>query len=712
MKTAEAKDTVNLIVAGEVVLHNLSVSVTLDDHSIVELKNIETVKDENLSEDCIETLYRFSDEEGTVLLTLRLKSYHDIILSFVDVHIKNERMQSRHKYLAPEGSISIHVESLGAIDGLMANYQHKDWWTRPHFSTNLSLLPERTQSLLWKREDLYYYLLPVVDKVYRTELAGSKEGFDVKLSSYAGGYDQCHTLTFAIGKSKKPFGLAKATIAKVLEALGFPTQLRENKRYPHVLDYLGWCSWDAFYHQVSENGIIEKMEELKEKKLPVKWTMIDDGWLDVKENQLLSFKADREKFPNGLLGISTKLKQQYGVTWVGVWHTIAGYWGGVHSELAGQLRDSLFETNSKKFIPHYKMDKGFKFWNQWHSELKQQGIDFVKVDSQSAINNFMLYQKSVGEASRGIHKGLEASVGIHFDQCIINCMGMAAENIFNRPISAVSRNSDDFVPGNEISFKEHALQNAYNSYYHGEFYWGDWDMFWTNHEEDIQNAVLRAVSGGPVYFSDKVGETDPEKVWPLILNNGRILRADRPGLPTEDCLLKNPNEEPVPLKVWNTVNGAGVVAAFNIHLKGERVQGVLRPSDVPTLKGDKFAFFDYFKQKVTLIDKESIIPLSLEKDTAKFYIILPLDPMNKITPIGLVNKYMAPATVQEIYGNGKSSFVRLTEGGIFGFISNDAPKAAYINGMETDVNAVNGPYYTIDCSDRNSEEVLVELSFK
>jgi raffinose synthase len=712
MQLMNEQELVNLLVDDKAVLEGLTLSVMLDNHTKVELKQIETMKNSSTSimgnEDLTEIIHKFSDDKDEVSLSLRLKISKGFVLAFVDLQLKNQRMQSRHKYLALEGSIVIHVKSLGQVDGLMANYQHKDWWTRPHFSTELLNLPERTQSLLWKKDESYYYLLPVVDKVYRTELVGSEHGMEIKLSSYSGGYDRCQTLAFAIGIGDNPFTLSKNTIGKVLEVLEFPTLVREKKRYPEILDYLGWCSWDAFYHQVSENGIIEKMDELKGKELPVKWVMIDDGWLDVEDNRLCSFEADRQKFPQGLSSTSRKLKEQYGVSWVGVWHTIAGYWGGVHSTLAQRLKDSLYATNSNKYIPHFEVDKGFKFWNEWHSRLSKQGIDFVKVDSQSAVNNFMMHQKSVGEAARGIHAGLEASVGIHFDQCIINCMGMAAENVFNRPISAVSRNSDDFVPGEEISFKEHALQNAYNSYYHGEFYWGDWDMFWTNHEEDVQNAVLRAISGGPIYFSDKVGDTDPSKIWPLILNDGRILRADQPGLPTSDCLFKNPNEETVPLMIWNTVNGAGVVAAFNIHLKGEQVKGTLSPSEVPSLFGEKFAVLDYFNQKVTILGKDETIPLSLEKETAALYLILPLE---DVTPVGLMNKYLAPATIKEVYNSGTKFTARLVEGGTFGFVSKKTPKEAFFNNERRPIVMVDDQFFTINCNNCESEAV-VEIIFE
>ena len=46
------------------------------------------------------------------------------------------------------------------------------------------------------------------------------------------------------------------------------------------------------------------------------------------------------------------------------------------------------------------------------------------------------------------------------DGAIINCMGMAMENVLARPVSAISRNSDDFVPGKEEGFSEHLCKDG------------------------------------------------------------------------------------------------------------------------------------------------------------------------------------------------------------------------------------------------------------
>ena len=48
------------------------------------------------------------------------------------------------------------------------------------------------------------------------------------------------------------------------------------------------------------------------------------------------------------------------------------------------------------------------------------------------------------------------------------------------------------------------------------------------HESAVQSGVLRAISGSPVYVSDKIGASDPEKILPLIEDDGKIIRC--PGV--------------------------------------------------------------------------------------------------------------------------------------------------------------------------------------
>lgn len=44
---------------------------------------------------------------------------------------------------------------------------------------------------------------------------------------------------------------------------------REQRRMPEMFRSLGWCSWDAFYREITEEKVRQKARELVEKKIPV-----------------------------------------------------------------------------------------------------------------------------------------------------------------------------------------------------------------------------------------------------------------------------------------------------------------------------------------------------------------------------------------------------------------------------------------------------------
>jgi hypothetical protein len=51
-------------------------------------------------------------------------------------------------------------------------------------------------------------------------------------------------------------------------------------------------------------------------------------------------------------------------------------------------------------------------------------------------------------------------------------------------------------------------------------------MWWSEHPESaIQSGVLRAISGSPIYVSDKIGRSNGEILKPLALSDGKILRC-------------------------------------------------------------------------------------------------------------------------------------------------------------------------------------------
>lgn len=93
---------------------------------------------------------------------------------------------------------------------------------------------------------------------------------------------------------------------------------------------------------------------------------------------------------------------------------------------------------------------------------------------------------------------------------------------------------------------------AYNSLWMGNFIHPDWDMFQSTHPCAEFHAASRAISGGPIYISDSVGQHNFELLKTLVLPDGSILRCQHYALPTRDSLFEDPlHNGKTMLKIWN-----------------------------------------------------------------------------------------------------------------------------------------------------------------
>lgn len=269
------------------------------------------------------------------------------------------------------------------------------------------------------------------------------------------------------------------------------------------------------------------------------------------------------------------------------------------------------------------------------------------------------------------------------DGAIINCMGMAMENVLARPASAISRNSDDFVPGKEEGFSEHLLQNAYNAIYHNELYCCDWDMFWTKHEDSVKHSLLRAISGGPIYFSDKIGNTNPKVLKPLMYEDGRLLMMDRSAKPTEDCIFTDPMENGV-LKLhnvapWGGDRKGGGIAAYNLTTQQQTV--TFMPADIPDLAvSDQYWVYDYFGRKLRSLGRDEIYSDTVESRGFAWYVILPQG--KNSTCLGLLDKYVGFSAVESIHEDENAEIVVLKASGTLGWASKKEPKVVMIDAVD------------------------------
>ncbi len=602
------------------------------------------------------------------LVRTESRSYGEVTAVFIDGIVKNDIGKADGKELDCEFGAGIDFELENSVRW-MSDFRHSEFWCRPEFGTCPADIPDETQGLVWQKADgSFGVILPVVSEQYKCVLRGKNEKeVTAKLFSWYDHLTCCRALAFLCAEGTNPQALFEKCAKAGLELLGTGYRIRKERRYPEIFEYLGWCSWDAMEIRVNEEDLLRKCEEFREKQIPVKWSMIDDMWAEVHDfydrtyqtrgemfslmhsSRLYSFHADPIRFPNGLKHCIDRIRE-YGIK-VGMWHPTTGYWMGIdpRGEICRDHRDCLMQTESGVIVPDYKREKAWGFYNAFHDYLRKCGAELIKIDNQSMTRRFYKKHAPVGEIAREFHDGMEASVGFHFDNNMINCMGMASEDMWNRSVSPLSRCSDDFQPENSDWFTKHILQCAYNCLVQGSFYYCDWDMWWTDDGQAVKNSVLRAVSGGPIYVSDQLGRSRREVLMPLVLEDGRILRCDRPAVPTADCLMVNPVDSGRIFKVQNICGDSGVIAAFNLDEQDRPVTGQISPRDVEGLEGEEFAVYEHFSKECHILKAGETLELKLEdRGQFRLYVVVPI--RDGFAAIGRTDKMISPKTVKAVKG--------------------------------------------------------------
>jgi hypothetical protein len=544
-------------------------------------------------------------------------------------------------YISGSGSLVYGIEVQDTSE-YVAIENHSPYWCRPFWGSSLSELPSKTQALLIKNGDNYTYYLPICDSLYKTLIRGGKGGFEFYTYVSCNGVACERQLAFICINGTDPLDVVKEAARQACRLLDNGLKLRSEKAVPKVFDYLGWCSWDAMQIRVSHDGLMQKIKEFKEKKAPVRFAIIDDMWADVPSlnevpldtkfgdmvrvmhgSKLRSFEGDPKRFPKGMKAAIEDMKKE-GMTSVGVWFPTTGYWSGLEPGGAADAwqKENTVTLENGQIIVMPEKDKAERYFDGLCARVKEWGGDFVKIDNQGFHQRYAgVYP--IGKSARMIQNGIDTAADKYFDGALINCMGMPSECMFNRT-SAVSRCSDDFMPESREWFAKNILQCSYNGLLQGQFYVNDWDMWWTDDEQAVKNSLCRAISGGPIYVSDKIGRTNPEVLKPLCLPDGRIIRADESATPTADCLTSDPTKSERIFKIRNRLGSCGVCAVFNINAENKTVSGTLLARETGIADGD-CVYYEYFTKETGVLKAGQSLDITLgTNDDFRLYSFAPV----------------------------------------------------------------------------------------
>ncbi|WVZ92370.1 hypothetical protein U9M48_038441 [Paspalum notatum var. saurae] len=532
---------------------------------------------------------------------------------------------------APAGSRSVFPVGKLREQRFMCTFRFKMWWMTQRMGTSGHEIPFETQFLVVEGTDgpqltgdgteqpvVYTVFLPILEGSFRAVLQGNAddeleiclESGDPDVESFEGTH-----LVF-VGAGSDPFEVITNSVKAVERHLQTFSH-REKKKIPDMLNWFGWCTWDAFYTNVTAEGVKEGLNSFVKGGVSPRFAIIDDGWQSVamdpvgiacladnsanfanrlthiKENhkfQKNGREGHREDDPaKGLAHIVNEIKGKHELKYVYVWHAITGYWGGVRPGAVGmehyesKMQQPVSSPGVQKNEPCDALisittnglglvnpEKVFSFYNELHSYLASAGIDGVKVDVQNILETLGAGHGGRVLLARKYQQALEASIARNFpDNGIISCMSHNTDNLYSSKRSAVIRASDDFWPRDPASHTIHIASVAYNTVFLGEFMQPDWDMFHSVHPMSEYHAAARAVGGCAIYVSDKPGNHDFNLLKKLVLPDGSILRAKLPGRPTRDCLFSDPARDGKSiLKIWNLNEHSGVIGAFNCQGAG------------------------------------------------------------------------------------------------------------------------------------------------
>ncbi|XP_047939379.1 probable galactinol--sucrose galactosyltransferase 2 [Salvia hispanica] len=523
-------------------------------------------------------------------------------------------------------SKSLHVFPVGVLEDVrfMCLFRFKLWWMTQRMGTCGKDIPLETQFMLIESKDasegedaptIYTVLLPILEGPFRAALQGNdKSELEICLESgdNAVETDQGLHLVY-MHAGLNPFEVIDQAV-KAVEKHMQTFHHREKKKLPAFLDWFGWCTWDAFYTDVTAEGVEEGLKSLSKGGTPPRFLIIDDGWQQIgneakndpncvvqegaqfanrltgiKENAKFKKNGKIEEQDSGLKHVVKDAKEQHNVKFVYVWHALAGYWGGVqpagpgmeHYDTAlaypvqspgvtGNQPDIVMDSLAVHGLGLVPPKKVFNFYNELHAYLASCGVDGVKVDVQNIIETLGAGHGGRVSLTRSYHQALEASIARNFaDNGCISCMCHNTDGIYSARQTAVVRASDDYYPRDPASHTIHISSVAYNTVFLGEFMQPDWDMFHSLHPAADYHAAARAIGGCSIYVSDKPGNHNFELLKKLVLPDGSVLRARLPGRPTIDCLFVDPARDGTSLlKIWNANKCSGVVGVFNCQGAG------------------------------------------------------------------------------------------------------------------------------------------------
>ncbi|KAJ2824543.1 hypothetical protein GGI24_003379, partial [Coemansia furcata] len=304
------------------------------------------------------------------------------------------------------------------------------------------------------------------------------------------------------------------------------------------------------------------------------------------QGQLSEIFANKDKFP-GQLQQTVKVLSELGITRVGVWHALWGYWGGI-DPLGLLAQRYKLEKYQRKWCPTVKTESEVwlisktsiaAFYNEFYQWLHSQGVTFVKVDYQAAFETLELDDSDIYSTYNAYYDVMESAALKYFGPgSVIYCMAQTPHLILrslqhaNSTVPAqqreILRNSDDYYPDEPESHGWHIYCNMANALWSRQLYSrfvADWDMFQPGKQESHIHAAARTLSGGPLYITGSSTDYSRQDLASVIGHMNHTLPPSQP-LISDSCLFADMTATAGILIGSTTLNdeSAAIFSVYNV----------------------------------------------------------------------------------------------------------------------------------------------------
>lgn len=575
-------------------------------------------------------------------------------------------------------------------DNILCSYRNNPWFNDANVPKSFEGVTYETQWLCHRdKNGTYTVLYPLVEEPLRASFFGKKDNvLSIYIESGDAATEATDKVVVYYAQGRNFYELIDKAPDSIANRLKTCTT-KKVKRVPEIYNYFGWCTWDSFYEHVSADDIKSGLQSFKNGGFVPGFLLLDDGWQTVCEDyedrglHKLSKLCANAKFNNDLAEIVRFSKENYGIKQFYVWHAMLGYWGGLEPNspdmkkygvkyLKKRYSDrlkSIAESSAEEILGVPDPDKAFDFYNDYHRYLSGCGVDGVKVDVQFNLEAIGENNGGRVRITRKYREALEASINLNFNGGLINCMCGSNDLTYHFKASAIARTSGDYLPNVPDSHGVHIFKNAVNSLWIGGFVYCDWDMFQTKHECGDFHASARAISGSPVYVSDKVDEHDFEIIAKLTTSDGRLLMAEETARPTYDSLFTSPNDKDL-YKIFNYNKFGGVIGIFNLTSQKEEITKEVKPFDIPAFTSGKYVLYHHNKKIFEVKDACNTTSVTLNGIKSEIITVMPIE--DGFCAVGLCDKYNTGAAVRDVIKADSETVVNITGGGSFAFYSEKA----------------------------------------